>query len=204
MKPYDFKKRRTSCLQPKWAKYILCFLLFLAMHPSTFAKEAFSLKIRRFLNPISFNIASGFGINYYENTILGLMIFDQDGNHYLVDKETDNTMYLVRWMGQPYIRLKSYDNLKDLLPPKNLAGDKVVFSGTGMTFPINLSAHIDILKKVRLELGGSLIINKIKTLQPDENHEFLDDYVDPVGTHYVLRPFILLGFKVLEKGFIIL
>jgi hypothetical protein len=200
MRSHPLNQGKTSSFKFYTGKYILCFLLALAIHPVIFAKEAFTWRqiFRPFHTPIYFSFSLGYGVNSDENTIAGMSMFVKDGKHYLVESGVSNTIYLVRWMGQPYVRLKTYDNIQEFLT--NASPKAIVFKGRGTVLPITLSGHVDFLKKLRIEVGGSLLINQLKTLTPDKEHEFLGDYSDPLGKHYILRPFALIGFKVLENS----
>lgn len=196
MRPHFLQPKKASCLIPYLGKYILCFLLVLVMHHTTFAKERPSF--RRFMNNIHLNVGFGYGMNAYENTIANIKMFHRAGNHYLVNTMESNTIYRVRWFGNPCIRIKTYEDISKLLENSGTKS-KIVFTGKGSMVPISLSGHMDLLKKLRLELGGSLFINQIKSLKPDASNAHLPDYQDPLGKHYVLRPFVLFGFKLLEN-----
>jgi hypothetical protein len=196
MKPHPLNQGKISSSKFYIGKYILFFLLVLAIHPITFAKESFTW--RKFLNPVHFNFSVGYGVNFYKNTVVGMSMFVKEGKHYLVESGVSNTVYLVRWMGQPYVHLRTYDNIQEFLT--NPSPKKIVFKGRGTVLPITLSGHWDLLKKLRVELGGSLLINQLKTLTPDTEHEYLGNYSDPLGKYYIIRPFALIGFKVLENS----
>lgn len=196
MQCYSFLKE--SYFKTCFDKYLLCLLLALSIHNVTFSKERFSF--RKLLNQVHLNMSVGYGTTFYHNAVAGMYVLEEEGKYYLYNSEAKNVVYLIRWFGDSYVCMKTYNGISEP-PTRNISNDlKTTTKGKGATFPISLSGHVDILKKFRFELGGALFINKIKTLKPDKKHKHLGDYNDPKGTHYVVRPFALLGFKLLENS----
>ncbi|MEM7055663.1 MAG: hypothetical protein AAF392_02155 [Bacteroidota bacterium] len=192
MKRYSFFKRSYSRL--RFGKYLLCLLLTCFIHNVAFSKE--HLSFRKLLNQVHVNVSFGGGKTFYYNDVVQMHVFKEADKYYLYDSRANN-VYLIRWFGGSYVCMKTYDVTSK---PLNIGDEqKITCKGTGATFPIALSSHIDILRKFRVELGGTLLINKIKTLKPDKEHMHLGDYKDPRGTHYNIRPFAMLGFKLLEN-----
>jgi hypothetical protein len=198
MKNYSFDKRHSKF---QIEKYILGLLILLCMPNMMYAKPSFN--IRKLLNPIHLNFAIGYGRTYYNNQTVEIAVFEKDGNHYLYIPSEGYTGYLISWFGGTYVRMPLYEN-DDIL--KNLAEDinqvrSIGFEGKGNTIPIIFSGHIDIYKKLRLELGGSICIHYIKTLQPHEKHkDKLGAYTDPIGRHYVVKAYLMPSFKILENA----
>lgn len=194
MKHYAFFRRNYFKLGS--TKYLVSCLLILSIHNTAFSKERCSWRKR--FNPVHLNLSVGYGITSYHNTIAGMHMFEKEGKHYLYSPAEPNIVYLVRWFDNSYVLLKTYDD------PAQFPGDTrdepaIIFKGKGTTLPISLSGHVDIFKKFRIELGGSLFINKISTLKPDKDHEHLGEYKASKGTYYIIRPFTKLGFKLLEN-----
>jgi hypothetical protein len=77
----SLKLNKANRFQYRWGKYILWFLLAFATSPASFAKEGPAW--RRFLNFFHLNLSSGYGVNFYENTIAGMYMYKQDGKYYL-------------------------------------------------------------------------------------------------------------------------
>lgn len=176
-------------------------LLILLSTPNIiYAKSSF--KIRKLLNPIHFNFAIGYGRTYYNNQTVKIAVLEKDGNHYLYTPSEGYVGYLVRWFGRSYVRMPLYENEETL---NKLADNinqvhSIGFEGKGNTFPVTLSGHIDIFKKLRIEVGGNVCVHLIKTLQPNEKHkEDLGNYVDPIGMHYVLKAYLMPSVKLLEN-----
>lgn len=180
------------------AKYLVSCLLILSIHNTAFSKER---SWRKLFNPVHLNLSIGYGITSYHNTIFGMHMFEKEGKHYLYSSAESNLVYLVRWFDNAYVLLKTYDDPAQL--PGATHDEPITITtlkGTGATLPISLSGHVDIFKKFRIELGGSLFINKISTLKPDKDHEHLGDYKAAKSTYYIIRPFTKLGFKLLENS----
>jgi hypothetical protein len=157
-------------------------------------------KIRKFLYPIHFNLNIGYGLNYYSLYTQRLIPFEKDGNLYLYNtKENGGSAYLFRSLGSPYVRVQLYESQSfwDTFQ-KGLSG--TAYKGMGSAVPIVLSCYFDILKKFRVELGSSLSINFIKSLEPIEKlKDRVPPIVDGVGRHYVLKFFLMPGFKLFEN-----
>ena len=194
MQCYSFLKE--SYFKTWCGKYLLCLVLVLSIHNVAFSKERFSFK--KLLSQVHLNMSVGYGATFYHNSVFGMNVFEEEGKYYLYNPKEKNVVCLIRWFGDSPIFMKAYDSISKR--PRDTSNGETIVKGTGATFPISLSGHVDILKKFRLELGSTLFINKIKTLKPDKEHEYLGDYNDPKGTHYVVRPLAMLGFKLLENS----
>lgn len=192
MKHYSFFKRSYPrlCL----GKYLPCLLLTLSVHNVALSRE--HLSFRKLLNQVHLNMSFGTGKTFYHNDVIQMHVHREADKYYLYSSGV-NKVYLIRWFGGSYVCMKTYDVTSK--PPSIDDKQKTTFEGTGATFPIAISSHIDILKKFRVELGGTLLVNKLKTLKPDKEHTHLGDYKDPRGIHYNIRPFAMLGFKLLEN-----
>lgn len=175
-------------------KYLPCLLLTLSIHNVALSKE--HLSFRKLLNQVHLNMSFGAGKTFYHNDVIQMHVLQEADQYYLYSSKV-KTAYLIRWFGGSHVRIKIYDVTSK--PSSNNDNQKTTFEGTGVTFPIAISSHIDILKKFRVELGGTLLVNKLKTLKPDKEHTHLGDYKDPRGIHYNIRPFAMLGFKLLEN-----
>jgi hypothetical protein len=145
----------------------------------------------------------GYGRTSYQNQILKYSVFVKEGKHYLYNSlEGAQTGYLVRWFGKPYIRMHLYESesfLAGLKKPTDGPAQAVTFYGTGHTFPITLSGHIDIKKKWRVEMGGSIYLHMVDQLVPEAKHKDLGLYDDPEGIHYATKLFLIMGYKLLEN-----
>jgi hypothetical protein len=195
MKSYSFDKIYSK-FQIK--KYIVGLLILFSIPNIMYAKS--SSKLRRLINPIRLNFSIGYGQTYYHNQTVGIAVLKKDGNTYLHIPSEGKVGYLIRWFGQSYVRTLLYENEQIL---DNLAGNShsISFKGKGNSFPITLSGHVDIFKKFRIELGSSVCIHYIKTLQSEEKYrEDLGEYTDPIGMHYVLKAYLMPGFKLLENN----
>jgi hypothetical protein len=196
MKSHTLKQNPKKISQHAWwPKFILAFALAFVVAPLSFAKEHYLG--RKFLNQFHLNLAIGYGINFYENSIFGMYMYEQDGNHYLtLPVANDNYIkYLVKGISQPYIRLKTHEpiTLKD--HPNKF----IKFKGQGAVLPLSLSVHIDILRKLRIELGTSLLINNVSILRFNKKNEHLGELQDALGRYYRIRYFARLGFKLYEN-----
>src|SRR3546814_4810089 len=82
--------------------------------------------------------------------------------------------------GRPYVCMPLYENEETLNKLANNI-NQIGFEGKGNTFPITLSGHVDMFKKLRIEVGGNVCIHLIKILQPNEKHkeDLVGNYVDP-------------------------
>jgi hypothetical protein len=145
----------------------------------------------------------GYGRTYYNNQTVNIAVFSKDNNLYLYNPAEKQIIYLVRWFGKPYVRMKAYEDPAEF--EKFTDKDQtellyVSYDGFGNTLPITFSSHVDIFKKFRLELGSSLYINQIKTLKPDEKHTDLPNYEDPKGMHYTIKFYVMPSFKLLENA----
>jgi hypothetical protein len=146
----------------------------------------------------------GYGRTSYQNQILKYSVFIKEGNHYLYNsQEGTQTGYLVRWFGKPYIRMHLYESesfLAGLKKPTDGPVQSVSFYGAGHTFPITLSSHVDIKKKWRIEMGGSIYLHTVNELVPEAKYKDLGTYFDPDGMHYTTKLFLITGYKLLENS----
>lgn len=197
MKRYSFHQKQ---LKLGICRYMLGLLLLFIAPSISYGN--FSSKLRKLIHPIHFNLSVGYGITQYNMQTANLPLFSKDGSHYIYNPAERYIVYLVNWFKDTYVRMKAYENPDELnaLSVNNPALQHVAFNGIGSTIPINLSGHIDILKKFRLELGGSISIQLIKALNPDKQNPDIPKYIDSKGIHYDLKIFLMPGFKVLENS----
>jgi len=180
---------------------ILGLLILLSIPSISYGKSP--SKLRKFLNPIHFSFSMGYGRTYYNNQTVNIAVYERDGNLYLYNPSDNQVSYLIRWFGNSYVRMKAYEDpdfLELLSNANNNLPRYVTFDGFGNTLPFTFSGHIDILRKFRLELGGALYLNFIKTLRPDDKHKDLIDYNDPKGLHYTVKIYVMPSFKLLENS----
>ncbi|MFN7094773.1 MAG: hypothetical protein ACK4M7_05350 [Burkholderiales bacterium] len=198
MKIYTaLKLIKARCFNWGWGKYIVSFLLAFTISSVSFAHQGPAW--RNFINPFHVNFSLGGGVNFYENILAGMYIYEQDGKYYLTTTGADSSVYLIRAVSQSYVRLKSYEDLTSLINPQQ-GNTKIIFKGAGSMLCVNLGIHRDLVKKLRIELGGSLMFNQIKNFKPNQEHAYLGEYQDPLGKHYKIRPFAKLGFKLFENS----
>ena len=184
--------------------YLKQFILgvFIVFSIPNISKAEHRSELRKFLNPIHFNFSMGYGRTYYYNQTVNVTFFEKDSNYYIYNPAEENIIYLVRWFGDPYVRMKLYEGtnfLSTLQDPNRVISQFVGFKGEGNTFPISISGYMNILKKFRLELGTSIYIHKIKTLSPEKEDLNLSNYTDPKGMHYSLKIYLGSGLKLLEN-----
>lgn len=198
MKSYFLKKVKTLI-----KRYIVVSSILLIIPTTNHAKP--SSRLRKFLNQLHFNFSTGYGRTSYQNQILKYSLFFKEGNHYLYTPlEGAQTGYLVRWFAKPYIRTHLYESESFLagLNSKRPTDGAVptTFYGAGNTFPINLSGHMDIKKKWRIEIGGSIYLHMANQLVPEAKFRDLGSYYDPEGIHYTTKLFLVMGYKLLENS----
>lgn len=197
MKSYSQKKIKTLI-----KRYVLVLSILLIIPTTNHAKP--SSKLRKFLNQLHFNFSMGYGRTSYQNQILKYSVLIREGNHYLYNPlEGAQTGYLVRWFGKPYIRTHLYESesfLAGLKKPTDGQAQVVTFYGVGHTFPITLSGHMDIKKKWRIEMGGSIYLHMVNQLVPEAKYRDLGSYYDPEGIHYTTKLFLIMGYKLLENS----
>ena len=201
MKAYSFCKICKPDFKFHVTKSILGLFILLITPSISYGKSP--NKLRKFLNPIHFNFSIGYGRTYYNNQTINVAVYEKDGNRYLYNPGESQIIYLIRWFGNSYVRMKAYEDpklLADLSDSNKNVLRYVTFSGFGNTLPITFSGHVDILKKFRFELGGALYLNFIKTLKPDDKHKELSNYNDPKGMHYTLKLYAMPSFKLLENS----
>lgn len=179
-------------------KYVISLLLAGWIPVVAFAQEP--LTFRKVCNKVHFNISIGSGFTSYHNEVVGMCMMQQGGKHYLYHPHDKTIVYLVRWFGDSYMLLKDYEHILRSLNMADADMKPIVFKGTGVSFPITLSGHIDIFKTFRVELGGSLIVNRIRTLKLNQKAKDLGNYSDPIGRHYVMKAFVMPGFKLFENS----
>lgn len=176
----------------------ICFIIPATNH----AKP--SSKLRKFLNHLHVNFAMGYGRTSYQHSVLKYSLFVKEGTHYLYNSlEGTQTGYIIRWFGNPYIRTHLYESESFLAGLKKQPDGQlqaVTFYGRGHTFPFTLSGHVDIKKKWRVELGGSVYLQMIDQLVPEAKYKDLGSYYDSAGVHYHTKIFLIMGYKLLENA----
>jgi hypothetical protein len=180
------------------SNWIIRILIVLILPTTSYSKPIST--IRKFLYPLHFNLNIGYGLNYYTLYTQKLIPFEKDGNLYLYNtNEKGASAYLFRSFGSPYVRVQLYESQSFWEAfQKGLSASS--YKGMGSAIPIVLSGYIDILKKFRLELGSSLSINFIKRLEPIEKlKDRVPPLIDGTGRHYVLKFFLMPGFKLFEN-----
>ncbi len=189
------------------SKLLFLCLSFFASHTS-FAKEPFSF--RKLLNHIHISVSTGYGKTAYCNQVVGrdVVMFKDEGQFYIRYKaeghdEPTEFVYLVRWFEGPYVLMKAPADPAGL-PDKDKVTVRAKFTETGNTFPITLSGHVEVLRKMRIGLGGTLLINRLESLKfvkkDEDSKEDLGSYVPKSKQHYCVRPFVLLGYKFVETS----
>ena len=178
------------------SKFYCGLVMLLSLSTVSYGKP--SSKLRGFFNALHLNFSSGYGMTSYQTMIYKYKAFFKDGQLYLYNKDQGpQTPYLVQLYSKPYIHTHLYNSQNSLVCHHGL----LTLEGMGHMVPLTLSAHVDIKKKLRLEIGGSVFMHKIKELKPTEPNENFGTYNDPVGTHYSTKVFISLGHKLMENTF---
>eukprot|EP01132_Coremiostelium_polycephalum_P000710 gene710-881_t len=182
-------------ISSKIKQSIVGLLVLLSMSSVIHAKGV--VKWRSFLQPLHFNLAIGYGATPYRIDAVNAAIFKKGDAHYIYLPGGGQSGYLIRWFNQPYVfelLYESGDRLETIGTMQR--GKRAYFEGTGHTIPISLSSHIDIFKKLRMEIGGTLYMTFLKSLQSNEaRRNELGTYVDPIGKHYMLKSYLMSGFK---------
>jgi len=178
-------------------KFYIGFLVLFFVSAVTYAKP--SSQWRAFFNALHLNFATGYGVSSYETKVYNYKAFFQDGQLYIYNPTSDSqTVYLVQWYSKPYIKKHLYNSTQSLACNQ---GQLLSYNGIGHMFPLIFSVHTDIKKKMRFEIGGSVCINSIKQLTPDEKNQDFGTYNDAVSKHYLTKIFASLGHKLLENNF---
>lgn len=125
-------------------------------------------------------------------------ILFKEGDRFYLYLGKPKSVCLVRWFDGSYIPMESLTDW-DLAELKKADGS-VEFQGKGSSLPISLSSYVDCWERLRLGLGGTLFINKLEKLNPEQQYAYLGPYIPSQKQHYCLRPFVVLGYKFIENS----
>lgn len=171
---------------------LFCFLF---VSHSSFAQERASF--RTFLSKIHISTSVGYGRTQYQYCVFhpvgqgaeGEIIVSRQGEQLWLHTQNSKEA-TINWFGGQAIG--------EGIPDAEVKS-AIEFEGQGTTFPVSLAAHVDLWRKVRLGVGGSFMLNRLRELKPIE-HEKLGSYLLSQKMHYNLRPFFSLGFKFIENS----
>ena len=191
---------------PNSVRTLLFLCPFLLISHISFSQERFSL--RKLLNRVHINASMGYGSSWYSHQVVhvsgdlnGASIVFKEGDKFYVNTGDPGVVYLIQWFDGSYVRMPSYTDLRN---PSN--GKKAVnqanFKGKGTSIPIVISSHVDLWEKMRVGLGGAFFINTLERLEHEEKDQEknLGVYTPSQKRHYQVRPFAILGFKVVENS----
>jgi len=186
--------------------FLFLFLLLSCLvisHPTIAqARSAF----RKVLHRVHVATSVGYGRTYYSyqitdaNSSSSIVMFRDGDELYIHNESAPHVAHVVRWFDDTYLRTRSYVEPKKLDATQK-ATHKIQFKGQGATIPISLLTYVDLWKKLRLGLGGTLFIDTLVELVPEgDKHQDLGTYVPRSKTHYRVRPCASLGYKVIENA----
>lgn len=158
------------------------------------------------MNRVHINVSIGHGHSWYSHHVMhgpggpkrSTVVFRERDKFYINTGEQD-VAYLIRWFDGVYIRMPSY-TVSNEHSDAARAINRVKFQGRGSTIPISLSSHVDLWRKIRVGLGGTFFINTLEYLAPEEKYQNLGVYTLSKKVHYHVRPFLILGFKVIDHS----
>lgn len=183
-------------------KLLFLLLPLLTVSHLSFSKEGSSL--RKLLNRVHVSTSIGYGLTNYCHQVGSIsandVIFFKEGDQfYIHNPKEKGIVYLVQWFDDSYVRMKSYTDLTKIPADKRAIG-KIKLKGTGSTLPLSLSTYVDLWKKFRVGVGGTLFIDRIDRLETEEEaHQGLSPYTFSPKNRYRLRPFGILGYKFIEN-----
>jgi len=190
---------------------LLC-LTFLASHTS-FAKELFLF--RKFLNWFHIQAEMGYGHAWYDYKLVNTSeksketdVVFREGDKFYIHTGELGVVYQIRWLENVYFCIPSYTDVENL---SNEGGKKRIskaeFKGKGASIPIMFSVCGDLRRELRLGVGGAFFINTLECLEHTKEASSKDDEVRYLGVytlsqkkHYQARPYLILGFKLIDNS----
>jgi len=146
-------------------------------------------------------LSMGGGINIYHNKVENLHLSRSGTDWYLqTDQEKQNDQHhTIHWLGGPYHRKGRVNSAMDNQVEK---GKKIAFKGVGGSFPITLTTHYTLFKRLRLGGGGSFELNYVEALKPTQDARAFPTLSvrEKERLFYGIEWFGLIGYKFIQRA----
>lgn len=159
-------------------------------------KEVKRSFFRQALNKLTLGISTGYGHTFYRQDLEGYSVVRRGDTHLLIPGNTINvggvnTVY-SNWLSNPQER------------PEIIRSDEVMVSGDtatlglsgyGQSLPLNLSLHINLMKRVKVGGGISGELYSLRSLHFNPWEEVLGSYETNTGSALMLRYYGFFGVR---------